>query len=191
MSSKYLDQGYKYGPFYNSGTGSYDFSGSVTNTGPSFDMGVGSGGFQGGQVPGQQSSAYTNGPGYGNFPEAGGGGVPGWLQSILGFGGKALDFMGFGGGMGKGAQNLGTMALMYYMMDQNASDRKAHQQFQQQLFDTAQGGLGKAEDIFDSKAPMREGGMEALLQALGMMPTNAADHFKQSASGQRAAGQYL
>lgn len=185
MSSTYINQGYNYGPFWDPTTGTYNFNGSNTNTaGPGAPMGP-----TGMEGPGvSQPPQGTSGLDWGGIWN-GIKGVGGWAVDNIG---GLLNTLG-GGSAGKGVQNIGSALLIAQMLKQSSDDRKAWQEFQQQLFDTAQGGLGKAEDLFDSKAPLREKGMEALLAAMDRTSQSgmASSSMTRLNSGQRKAGEYV
>lgn len=90
----------------------------------------------------------------------------GGLEGVLGLGGAALGL--------KGASD----------------ERKANAAFEQKRADILSAQLGKAEEAYDSKAPLRDAGQSAVLGALSAGPGPFAEYLAERKKGTRKAGEF-
>jgi len=131
----------------------------VPGLGTVASLGLGALGKLGGDTPGG-SAPGEFGPG---FADPGGGG--GFWSGIGGAIKGGFNFLG-GGDTGKGVARLGGLALGGLSIKAAADQRKSQEEFNQKLLDVQQKQLVRAEVEFDRKAPLREGGQAAILQAI-------------------------
>lgn len=183
-----MQYGGKYGPIWDAQGQGGEREGNSVNYWPSQPGGFSGGPGMGSMADGGYTGGYSKGP-PNQFGSPSGGGL-GWLGSLGGWivenGGKALQAAG-GGSAGKGVANIALTALLVQQMKEASDARKKDQEFRQGLFNTAQTHLGKAEGVYDEKAPLRQAGSDAMLSALSNMPTGAMDFLKSN----RTAGQYV
>jgi hypothetical protein len=142
---------------------------------------------------------------YGMHPgalgEAGAAGSPdeaGWLQRILGGAQKAGGgLFGMGkdalGALGGGNPLLGLGALGAVGMDiyDQRQQRKSSEAFEQQKLDMMLAGMGKAEEDWDSRAGLREGGREAVMAALAQMQQGDSINHHLNTMGTRRPGEFM
>ena len=126
------------------------------------------------------------------------GGATGDGASLLSrLGGGAKDLMsklgGDGGALG-GLGKLGGLFMGGMAIKDQRDQRASSEEFEAGKFDLLKEALGKGEAQYDAMAPMRSGGMDAMLAALGSMkqagPGPAAEHFQDLKAGKRRAGEY-
>ena len=92
--------------------------------------------------------------------------ISGGAGKIKDVAGQGLGLLGGEGGMGRGALNLGALALGGLSVADSKKQRESAESFNQQKLDILTANLGKAEAEFDTRAPLRAGGQEALLSAI-------------------------
>ncbi len=110
----------------------------------------------------------------------GGGGITGFLGGLL---------EGVGGGSkGRGVLNLGMLGADLLG---SSKQRKSSQAFEQKRLDALTNFIAQGEAEFARKAPLREGGQTAILQAIGNLGSSPVARFlKESRDGTRAAGEF-
>lgn len=171
------------------------------------------GGLMGGGLKklGSMALAKFASGGGGGEAAPGGGGGPGWGWDESGAAGAAgaagggkggiwdriKDFT-TGGGL-EGAlsnplyQKLGSLALGGYGLYEQGKQRKGAEKFDQKRLDVIMEQMGRAEDEWDSRAPLREGSQTALLGALatgGSMQDPFTSFMKERGEGKRKAGEF-
>jgi hypothetical protein len=118
--------------------------------------------------------------------KGGGGGIWDSIKGFLGGGGG-----GDGGGMG--IQKLGSLLLGGADIYGRHQDRKSAEKFEKKRLGTIMELMGRAEDDYDARAPLRTGGQEGLMGALSQL-SSTEDPFgafmKQKKSGKRKAGEF-
>ena len=115
------------------------------------------------------------------------GGEGGWMRRILGMGGDALGKLG-GGNPLLGLGGLGMVGMDMYDQRQQ---RKSSEAFEQQKMDMMLAGMGKAEEDWDSRAGMREGGRAAVMQALAQMQQGDSINQHLNTMGSRRPGEFV
>lgn len=102
----------------------------------------------------------------------GGGGLTGALKGagrwLLGQGKDALSTLGGGNPLLGG----GALALLAAQMKAQGDQRKSAEAFNQKRLDTIMASLGRAEEEFDARAPLRQQGQASAIQALAAMGQN-------------------
>jgi len=116
------------------------------------------------------------------------------IPGLSGKGGGITDFLGSlledvgGGSKGKGVLNLGLLGAD--LIGSN-KERKSSEAFEQKRLDALTNFIAQGEAEFDRKAPLREGGQQAILQAIGGLGSSpVGSFFRESREGTRQAGEF-
>ncbi len=137
-------------------------------------------GIPGLSIPGLSNLGGLFGGAAGAAGEGGGGGIRGFLGGLL-------SDIG-GGSKGKGVLNLG---LLGADLLSSSKQRKSSEAFEQQRLDALTNFIAQGEAEFARKAPLRTGGQDAILQAIGNLGSSpVASFFRESREGTRAAGEF-